>query len=191
MSIRERAKPIAIRVLGPNRMLGVPFVTQQMTCWCWAACAAMVLKYYHLDFGDQCAIAAKGLEVLDPSVCCSYLTSERCNLPLLDDGITTLWRSTNVCAVFIPSQISDIDLFKEIESERPVEIGYGPTVDEVGIGHVVIAVGWQGNDLSHLSFLIYDPLFQARTALAQFVVASTRNKRTWVQTWVQLEKATP
>lgn len=189
MSIRERAKRIAIKPIGPGRILCVPFFTQQMTYWCWAACAAMVLKYYELDFGEQCAIAAKGLGMVNPHVCCNFSTSELCNCRLQEAGITDLWHKTKITgARFIPNQIPDLDLFMEIENGgRPVEIGYGPNADRWGLQHVVIAIGWQG-DFDQLSFLVHDPQYQARTAIARFALPGTLNKRRWLETWVQLEK---
>lgn len=190
MSIREDKKSIPIKPFGPGKILHVDFIPQDLTNWCWAACVAMVLQFYKIEFGKQCQLAAAGLGA-SATTCCTDVTRPDCDCPLSDDEITCLWHARKIPASYEPNRIPDLDLFREIDcEERPVEIGYGPGPGQDGVGHVVIVYGWQG-EFGQLSFLSHDPQNRAQTAMALFALPGRSGNRVWDATWRNLDKPTP
>src|SRR5689334_8185433 len=106
MSIREDTRPIPIKLIGTGRILPVPFIPQDITKtnWCWAACAAMVLSAYYVNFGKQCDLAALGVGASSID-CCTPSTSAACDIALLGDDITNLWHANHIPAIHVPSFI--------------------------------------------------------------------------------------
>lgn len=191
MSVRESTISIPKKPVGPGKILGVDHVRQEKDKWCWAACAAMVLTYLKIPFRSQCRLAVIGIgqrHRVSAIECCHSSPTGVCNIAAKDSEITNLWKHFNVPAVFTPNSIPIGELFKEIDKfEAPVEIGYASNDGPSGIGHVVIAYGWQGGS-NELSFLVHDPLHESISSRA----ASTMHKKLdtvgWDATWTGLYK---
>jgi len=183
MPIREEARKINLRPQLLGKSLCIPSIPQCKTNWCWVACAAMVLTYRKKEFGKQCELAAYGLDASDLDCCDGHPSGGPCDRPASDKLIKALYHCFQIRAELF-AQIPPDEIIAEInDRSAPVEIGYTSSGFGRGAsGHVVLVYGWQ-EDNGGVSFLIHNPLTQARTARASFALPGIAYMGHWDATW--------
>ena len=154
--------------------LPVPFVQQCQTLWCWAACAAMVLRFYRKNV-RQCEIVS----LLSNPAACSF--PQNFNFGCLNSLFPHIYAHFGVGITPTGGPVQAETLAGEITAGRPVELGFA---DGGGNGHVVIAYGFD----SDLGFFIHDPDEQQDTGTVAFLkIQAGMMTGTWVATWINMQ----
>ena len=116
-------------------MLDVPYIVQEQTEWCWAACSQMVAAFLGNADVKQCELANF---LHEQTKCCDKPDSDSCNQPCPYEGIGQVYGHLNVNCISQTGRVNGHVLLREFAANRPVEIGflwYG------GGGHVVVLHG--------------------------------------------------
>src|SRR5262245_38112128 len=116
-------------------MLNVPWIHQEQTEWCWAACSQMVAAFLGNANVKQCELANF---LHGQTKCCDKPGSNACNQPCPYEGIGQVYGHLNVNCISQEGRVNGQVLLREFNANRPVEIGflwYG------GGGHVVVLHG--------------------------------------------------
>lgn len=129
----------------------VPFIKQEQTQWCWAACTAMISGWLrpadpHLK---QCALA--GI-LTGHTNCCSAAVPKKCNMPCPELSILPVFKSQKILGIGERNPLSEQEMLFELTNNGPVEVGYywfG------GGGHVAVVYGKTAAGL----YAVHDPWF--------------------------------
>lgn len=129
----------------------VPFIRQEQTQWCWAACTAMIAAWLRptAPVLKQCALAGV---LTGQTNCCSPTVPKKCNRPCPELSILPVFRSQKVRGIGERNPLSEAELLYELKTNGPVEVGYywfG------GGGHVAIVYGLTAAGLC----AVHDPWF--------------------------------
>jgi len=116
--------------------LNVPWVAQEQSAWCWAACCDMVFRYYAVPNVRQCDMAA----YLFGGNCCATPSSTVCNRFATSAQIINVYNHWVVNCSYVMAAFSFAALQSEIALNRPLEpaLFWGGT----GVAHTVIVKGW-------------------------------------------------
>ena len=114
-------------------------IKQEQTQWCWAGAAEMIFRYHSKNV-RQCELANRAFNVND---CCTAPSSSHCNRPLSDPNINRLFGAYGLSLSYDFGTVSYRKLRSEIDSRRPVQVGYRWTK---GGGHVAVIRGWGKDD---------------------------------------------
>jgi Papain-like cysteine protease AvrRpt2 len=127
--------------------------------WCWAACAAMVLKFFHLP-KKQCELVK---QLLKKDNCCDGdppaghppepPPPAECDKSCKDGDVAELYDENLVTATLHKRFVEFFELTDEIDGQRPVEIA----IDRGGRSRHLIIVKWAGVDAGEEMVLINDP----------------------------------
>jgi len=165
--------PVNRAVIAEHR-LGVPLIRQELSNWCWAACAEMVLRFRHHLGVSQCHLANSALN-LSGVQCCP--DNPLCDRGLKDGPITSLWNNNGIPA-YLSSGLNCNLVKNEIDNGRPVELGFAQGKK----GHVVIVDGWR-QTTSGLFFLINNPSGPAKQKILCTTLLGWSQNGTWNATW--------
>jgi hypothetical protein len=130
----------------PSNPLPVPYVCQILTEWCWAACASMILQYYHQNV-DKCDVASRKLN----QHCCP--ANIFCNVPIAAECVVKTFDAWGLKSTASPGAVQPEILKNELAGLRPVELGLGPCPDTSRLGHLVVVYGF----VSDTVFWVHDP----------------------------------
>lgn len=119
-----------------NVSLPVPQIAQEQTQWCWAACADMVVHYYGNTAARQCEFANW---LFGQSNCCASPGSSACNRPCQINDVSRVFSRWGIRSNYSGGSVSFGTLRSEVDSSRPVEVGYAWNG---GGGHVALVTGW-------------------------------------------------
>src|SRR5437016_1161349 len=86
------AVPALPGLAGPV-MLDVPYVRQEQTEWCWAACSQMVAAFFGNSAVKQCELANF---LHNQTKCCQKPDSNACNQPAQYDDIGNVYTQLNI-----------------------------------------------------------------------------------------------
>jgi hypothetical protein len=147
--IRPSKKRMMAAAAIPSVTLPVPYVRQEQTQWCWAACAQMVANYLGNTNVRQCELANA---LHGQSRCCQQPASPGCNEPSPYDGIAQVYGHLRVNCISHTWPVSGQVVVRELTAGRPVEIGL---LWSGGGGHVAVVRGCTPQGL----FAVHDPWF--------------------------------
>jgi ABC-type bacteriocin/lantibiotic exporter with double-glycine peptidase domain len=152
---------------GSSKLLGVPYLRQEQTNWCWAACCEMVFSYYKVT-ARQCEMATYQFG----RDCCRTPSTKVCNQANWPENIYAKWRFFFAKTA---ASISSTTLCAEIDANRPVEVLYKWR----GRGaHVALICGYYENG----DVEVHDPWYgQGRYSFPEIVQAYGRG--TWTATY--------
>jgi len=121
-----KAKPRA------DTVLAVPFIYQEQTNWCWAACAEMIYRFLGITNWRQCHMA----QAIFGANCCSVPSSSVCNQPNWVENALNLvgirWYRHETAYSFYGVRF-------EIDASRPVQVMYAWSS---GGGHAALIRGY-------------------------------------------------
>ncbi|HEX2202958.1 MAG TPA: papain-like cysteine protease family protein [Longimicrobium sp.] len=148
----KEKSPLTPEALGPPLVvqLPVPYVHQEQTEWCWAACAQMMAAYFGDPAARQC-FSANWL--YGQSACCWVPQNPACNAPCPIDLVSVVLFHWGMQSQYHDGPVPFGVLQAELGAGRPVEVGY---VYPGGSGHVAVVVGW-GGDLEGPVVMVNDP----------------------------------
>lgn len=140
MPLRASGRPLSPQppTLGA-KTLNVPWIKQEQTQWCWAACADMVLHYYGNATVRQCDLANW---LFGLTACCQAPGTSLCNRPCQIADVCRVYNAWSIRCYSASGTVSFGALQFEIDNDRPVESGIAWNG---GGGHVVIVRGWYDN----------------------------------------------
>ena len=137
----------------PNSIeLGVEWVKQEQTEWCWAACTQMVATYLGITGIKQCELANF---LHNQTTCCVNGNTGKCNQPSQFDGIGRVYDHVGIDSISERKIIFAAQLLQELKAKRPIEVGW---LWQGGGGHVVLITGVFANGL----YRVLDPMFGVR-----------------------------
>ena len=119
-----------------QRLLGVPYLRQEQSNWCWDACCVMFLTYRGGPAPPrQCDVATRQFG----AACCNTPTSSACDQGCWPENAFPNWAiNFNRLGATIPFA----DIVTEIDAGRPVEVYYAWN----GVGaHVALVIGYYAN----------------------------------------------
>src|SRR5437660_1156600 len=102
------------------RVLSVPWIKQEQTQWCWAACAQMVLRYYANLTVQQCDLANWLFGLSD---CCAAPSSSLCNRPCQVSDVCRVYNAFGLRCYSSSGTITLGAVQLEIDQGYPVEPG--------------------------------------------------------------------
>lgn len=133
----------------PPPMLDVPYVAQEQSQWCWAACAQMVATFLGQAGVKQCELANF---LHQQTQCCDDPSSPACNQPSPFAGIGQVYAHLRINCISEARPETARVLVRELAASRPVELGL---LWQGGGGHVIIVRGVTPQGL----FAVHDPWF--------------------------------
>jgi ABC-type bacteriocin/lantibiotic exporter with double-glycine peptidase domain len=131
-------------------ILNVPYVAQEQTEWCWAACTQMVAAYLNKTV-KQCELANF---LHGQTTCCATPGSQACNQPAPTAGVPQVYNHLGINCITNTWPVSAAIVVNELQQGRPVEIGF---LWFGGGGHVAIIRGVTAQGY----FAVNDPWFGA------------------------------
>jgi hypothetical protein len=137
-------------------VLEVPYVAQEQTQWCWAACAEMVAAFLN-NTVEQCELANF---LHGQTTCCTTPATRACNRPAQWADICRVYGHLGIHCVTNTWPVSAAVVVNELQQGRPVEVGY---LWFGGGGHVAIIRGVTAQGY----FAVNDPWFGAGLYLYQ------------------------
>lgn len=183
MPLRAKQKyNLSAEPLKVMRTLNVPFIKQEQTNWCWAACAEMVLEYYGNSSSDQCDFANWAF---GGATCCTLPSSSLCDKPVKDKKITDLYDHYNLKSSYVSADVPFGALVVEIEGSRPIEVGF--TFSGNKTGHVALVVGTDvinGKQVVRVN----DPAEQASGGVLYSDLTTAYGLGDWDATWTGIQK---
>lgn len=180
---KGRNVPLAPLPPSPNNPLGVIWIKQKQTEWCWAACADMVLDFYQDPNVDQCHLANSASGAAG-GTCCANPTSQTCNRPLSDAEISQLWTTHGIQRIPRASQVAFLEIQIEITAGRPVEVAWSRNVGD----HLVIVHGWRVTSAGEEVY-VNDPAKGGGEGWMSFLdLRTARGTGFWDSTWVGLKR---
>jgi hypothetical protein len=136
-----------------GRLLDVPLIAQEQNQWCWAGCAQMVAAFLGNPNVKQCELANF---LHGQATCCQAPGSPACNRPSPVVGIGRVYQHLRIRCLTELQPVSAQVLAREINEDRPVEVGY---VWKGGGGHVALVRGYTPQGL----LVVNDPWFGLKT----------------------------
>lgn len=129
----------------------VPFIRQEQTQWCWAACTAMIAGWLRPSdpVVKQCELAGRLVSRKD---CCKTKMPAVCNSPCPERLILAVYASEKIAGVGERNPLTPQEVLYELTTNGPVEVGYYWLG---GGGHVVIVYGLTAAGL----YAVHDPWF--------------------------------
>lgn len=136
--------------------------SQARPTWCWAACAAMIMRR---PKDDQCLIAGMRL---NSAACCglpqitSFLRDGQfeeptdCDRPIAVAELELLWDELHVPAVRVDRRLTEQELHELLDTNHPVQVWQGG--DGRTMQHVLLVVGHRNGSLA-----VADPFFPGET----------------------------
>lgn len=159
------------------RVLNVPWIKQEQTQWCWAACADMVLHYYGNINVRQCDLANWLFGLSD---CCSVPSSSLCNRPCQVADVCRVYNAFGLRCYSASGTISQGAIQLEIDQGRPIEPGIAWNG---GGGHVVIVRGYYDDGKIHVN----DPWY-GHGAIPYADLVNAYGLGTWFWTFTDLRR---
>jgi ABC-type bacteriocin/lantibiotic exporter with double-glycine peptidase domain len=126
------------------KTLNVPWIKQEQTNWCWAACCQMVFNYYGLYAVHQCNMASW----LFGADCCAAPSSTLCNQGATADQIVRVYNVNGFQCSYSNGAFSFGQLQWEIDNNRPLEPAF---FWNGGGGHVVIVKAYYDNQTTYVN----------------------------------------
>jgi hypothetical protein len=157
---------------GAANPLGVPFLQQQQTNWCWAACCEMVFRYYGAPDVSQCNMASAqfGLDC-----CTNHPVGGACNVGNWPERV---YPAYNYRCARVDRAYTLAEIKAEIDAGRPVEVYYAWSG---GGAHVALVTGYFAND----DLQVHDPWYGTARRAYTFVV-NAYNLGSWRITYSDL-----
>jgi hypothetical protein len=167
--------------------LDIPRIEQEVTNWCWAACAQMTLGFTNNNQLTQEQIVAVMYDVPVSQV---NANNPDCNSPASIKEIEIVFQEYAVYYKFLNSALTYSELIEELKT-GPVEIGI-----RWGNGgmHAILAYGYNTNSKSVQEVLIRDPWKDTAPVVtvnyADLINGEYggRSKGKWVDTFWKLRK---
>jgi hypothetical protein len=159
------------------RVLNVPWVKQEQTQWCWAACAWMVTHFYGNSTVRQCDFVNWLFGLSD---CCSAGSTSLCNRACAVADVCRVYNAFGVQCYSGSGTISQGAIQLEIDQSRPFEPGIAWTG---GGGHVVIVLGYYDDGKVHVN----DPWY-GQGAIPYADLVNAYGLGTWFWTFTNLRK---
>jgi hypothetical protein len=144
-----RTARVARAAVAAAPILDVPFVAQEQTQWCWAACAEMVAAFLDKPPVRQCELANF---LHRQRTCCATPGSDRCNRPCPLEGFPAVYDHLGIPCITNTWPVSAAVVVRELTINRPVEVGY---LWYGGGGHVAIVYGVTAAG----RFAVHDPWY--------------------------------
>ncbi len=141
-------------------VLGVDFVRQTQSQWCWAACTQMVASYLKVPDLKQCELANF---LHNQTTCCVTGSSTDCDQPCQFEGIGLVYDQVGIDSISERKIIYPQQLQQELTARRPIEVGW---LWNGGGGHVVLIVGMNANGM----YQLLDPMFGTRICNYQAIL---------------------
>jgi hypothetical protein len=132
----------------PSKLLNVPYIRQERSQWCWAACTQMVGSYHGNSGIRQCQLANWYFQQRH---CCTTPNSSLCDRPCPADGIPKVYDHVGLNCTGAWGVLAFIAIQIEIDAGRPIEPGI---LWHLGGGHVVLVRGYQGTNHVY----VHDPI---------------------------------
>lgn len=158
-------------------VLNVPWIKQEQTQWCWAACAQMVLRYSGNLTVRQCDFVNWLFGLSD---CCAAGSTSLCNRPCQVADVCRVYSAFGLRCSYSNGTVSFGGLQFEIDQGRPVEAGLAWTG---GGGHVVIVRGWYDDGKIHVN----DPWY-GHGAIPYSDLVNAYGQGTWFGTFTDLRR---
>ncbi len=174
------------------RILGVPYVSQTVTNWCWATCATMLSRFLT---GGALRICDAASTLIPLGSCCEGAPPEGtfdrtwnkggCNRTCTVAEVHGLHGMLGIASTHVAGNVSFAALQAEIADKgRPVEVAYSWTG---GGGHVAIV---QGVDAGAGTVNIHDPWPDYGQIVAPYNgLVTAYGKGTWFHTWTGIATA--
>jgi len=160
-------------------VLPVPYFSQCLSQWCWAACASMVLNFYKQKI-DQCSVA--GFECGGRDCCpCNPFCDRPCDPP----DVATIYGNWYVSAGMRQGQVSPQFLLSELQAGRPIEVALGPCpgAGSTDSGHLVIVYGAASDTM----FWVHDPLAEGSGPVDYAALVNGMGRGCWRWTWTAIQ----
>lgn len=161
-----------------SRQLGMNLSLQEMSQWCWAACAVMVLQHFGRT-KMQCQLAEW---LFGPQGCCANPTPPRCNKPCGVGDVGAIYQAEGLQYLQATHRVTSAQIRSEIDSNSPVQIGYHGQ----RLGHLVLVGGYvqEGADLL---LTVIDP--QAGIGTIRFSrLVQSQQYGIWQYTWIGIRR---
>ena len=124
-----------------EKIINVPWIKQEQSNWCWAACTEMILRYYGKSGIQQCELAN---ELFNQSECCLNPASRKCNKPCDIEAVSNLYSRKCIHSEFVDKNVPFSKLQSELDADRPIEVFLSWKNKKTG--HLVIIRGWRIDD---------------------------------------------
>jgi len=162
--------------------LNVPYIKQEQSQWCWAACMQMGLRFFDpTDPTTQCKLANDAFELTG---CCDSPSSSLCNNPLPIFRVASEWLKRRAQALFKNSSVESAGLRFEIDNQRPVEAGLKWNN---GGGHAILIVGY-GNIGLDDEVIVHDP-WRGILSIVFSELKKAYGLGQWTWTWTGIERS--
>lgn len=162
-----------------GKALGVPYIKQTQTLWCWAACAEMVIRFYS-SVVEQCQLANW---LFQRNECCQSPSSNGCNQGCSFDDVARVYTNWGVTCNPTTNQVPFATFISEIDANRPVEIGF---IWNQGGGHVIIIRGYDQGAGGNIA-LVNDPWYGTGGVKYENLQTAYGQGR-WFGSWTNLHK---
>jgi Papain-like cysteine protease AvrRpt2 len=149
------------------------------TNWCWAACAAMVVKYYARETPRQCFLASKLFGAKD---CCQSPSSKACNKGLETDDVRRVFYWWAIDSQHWNGAKTFSEIAFEIGLKRPVQI----CMQQDGGYHMVLIIRTY-TDKGQPCYTVNDPLFGCRAA-SDSDLKTAFGHGLWKDTWTDIKR---
>jgi hypothetical protein len=178
---RPIPRPIPSLLPAPLPSGRVQLHTKDKFNWCWAACAQMLVEAKTATQVLQCSMAS----FLGPK-CCQPLPNDPCNVPLADPKITALLTARLANVSFVQRALNAVDLEKEINAGRTVQVGWTYGKNAKGGGHVVLVTGCRqvASGQPKREFTVLDPDFTSPLTMTHAGLKGKAGERVWDATWI-------
>jgi len=164
--------------------LPVPEQKQLADNWCWAACCAMLVKFFYDKEVRQCRMAN---QLFGQTVCCSSLTPSTetaCDQGCQLDDVAKIYSKFGVQVTLQKRPVSFATVQAEIEAGRPVLVGF---MFEGGGSHVVMIRGCF--EVGGERFLKVNDPKDGSVSLRSLTDVRTANQRgAWKFSWIGIQK---
>lgn len=164
--------------------LGLPYIAQDNSLWCWAACVEMIgLRLRIEPPTTRCEIASR--IVAGGTPCCQppFDRMYPCNQSADDREIERAYATLGLTAEPHDGPLSEDTLWRQLAAGRAVQIGY----KYIGRpdGHVLLIGGYY-YDGSALRFDVVDPsgIELRQDLLYQQLNPYSQGNADWIRTWL-------
>ena len=173
---RRTIVPSLTRSADWSAAVDYPHVQQQLSNWCWAACAAMVAEKKQGQAVTQCSIVRSRL--VNPA-CCNNPIPAACNQPLQTNAMTVLLRKYSPTTVQVAAPGQSL-LVQQLQGAAVVALWqWNDTSNGLAYHYVLIAGRVPGSG----EFQLHDPRFEEISHVSFDALRTAGGQGKWIAAW--------